>query len=73
MTSGFQTASALRAARPTGLPSDAGRQCTSLPRGDERQPYLVLDEIELFERGDEFGPEDLILTIDPFVSESWTG
>ena len=71
MTSSFQTAAHCRR-HARRLAFGHGRTMHVVATGDERQPYRVLDEIELFARGDEFSPEDLILTIDPFVSESWT-
>ncbi|MGB3723077.1 MAG: hypothetical protein WA979_09705 [Pacificimonas sp.] len=72
MTSSFQTA-AHCARHARRLAFGRGQTMHVIATRDERQRYFVLDEVELFARGDEFGPEDLILTVDPFVSESWTG
>ena len=72
MTSGFQTA-AHCARHARRLAFGHGRTMHVIATRDDRQRYLVLDDIELFARGNEFGPGDLILTVDPFVSESWTG
>jgi len=35
--------------------------------GDKAMPMIVLDEHELFARGDRLGPEDLLFTADPFA------
>lgn len=34
--------------------------------GNDMMPMMVIDEHELFARGDKLGPDDLIYTVDPF-------
>jgi hypothetical protein len=34
--------------------------------GNDAMPMMVIDEHQLFRRGDRLGPEDLLFTADPF-------
>jgi len=35
--------------------------------GNDLMPLMVMDEHQIFDRGDRLGPEDLLFTADPFA------